>query len=95
MSKTSFVFFYLLIVSFLLACAYAEKKTENSTQPERESIIPYHAFGLFVIWSVLVELPLFAIKKLKSPTIHLALFAILDLSTLCSVGFVVVESNND
>ena len=89
----------LLLFCFIAVCLIsvfvnAETKTKETPKPKPESIIPYHAIAMFVIWTVLVDLPLYAIKNLKSQTLHLSLFAVFDLCTLGSVGFAAYESIN-
>lgn len=89
MRKILRVFCVLFFIFAHFSSAITEKKEKEATN---QSPIPYHAYAMFVIWSFLVELPLLAIRKAKSATLHLLLFALLDLSTLGSVAFVTYYS---
>lgn len=82
----------LCIFAFIFAQLSSAITEEKEKEVPIQSPIPYHAYAMFVIWSFLVELPLLAIRNAKSATLHLLLFALLDLSTLGSVAFVTYYS---
>lgn len=90
MTKILSIFAFLLIGVLAETSIPEEKKPNSGVLPF--SVIPYHAIAMFVIWTFLVELPLIAIKNFRAPTVHLALFALLDISTLGSVGFAAFQS---
>lgn len=77
------LFSKLIFISLLSFSAYA--------QTQKESVIPYHGYGLLLVWGILIEFPLLAVKS-KHMKLHMALFAILDLWTILSVFFVSKES---
>ena len=89
-SQTSNLFRFLLFALVFVSVFAESAILEESPKPF--SVIPYHAVGMFVIWTFLVELPILAIRKFKSSTVHLALFALLDITTLGSVGFAAYQS---
>lgn len=85
----SIIFYSVFLLSLSYLCFAVTDKPKESSEP---SPVPYHAMCMYVVWSFLVEIPLFAIKRLKSPNLHLLLFAVLDLCTLGSAAFMTYYS---
>ena len=87
------IFFALFLISLCFAMNKVSANTGNSTKSsDEEFLITAHGISLLIIWGILVEIPIEAIRSYKAVKIHLALFIILDLWTLTSVFFVSKQS---